>query len=175
MTKIAALLGAWLLTGLGLLGLGQLPVSVPGPTGPVAGSAAPVGFQLVATSRLVGVTNAATGQQISFTTPADGTYLLDEVITVTSGTTFSFSGVYTFTNENSVLEGGNLLDFNFNSGQFVTVIANTLGAGGIGTMAGRPVMFRAKSGTLITAQTSTGGTYTSVVYNFEARLWLVGS
>lgn len=120
--------------------------------------------------RLTGLTTPASGITALTVGALDASYVVSCNINVTTATLHNFGIVCNYTDETNTAR---IATFNFSTptGTLGTVIVNTNGAV---PYEGLPMHIRCKAGTGINIGTSSGGTYTTVVYNFDAVITQVG-
>lgn len=132
-----------------------------------AGRGLPV---VVAKARTVAATNVGTASVATFTVgAADATFEVGCNVLVTTATAHSFSCDVTYTDEGNSARTFVLPMEQPSGGAFVTtgLITNVTGTGPYHS----PMMvIRAKTATAITVRTSSGGTFTTVVYNIDGTI-----
>jgi hypothetical protein len=122
---------------------------------------------IVATGRVLAVSNAATASVATYTVgAADGSFEVSGNVNVTTATTHSFQLQVSFTDETNTARLLGIYLVNNTGGNTFTIV-NT---NGTGPYAGMPQLIRAKAGTVITVLTQAAGTYTAVVYNVEGMI-----
>lgn len=120
----------------------------------------------------VAATNTGTASIATFTPSVDGTFQVGCNVLITTSTTHSFSCDVTYTDEGNVARTMVLPVVQL-AGTFVTtgLITNVTGTGPYES----PTMtIRVKASTAITVRTSSGGTFTGVVYNARGYIAKVG-
>lgn len=118
---------------------------------------------IVAQSRVTGQTGAKSSL-VTFTPSADGTFVIQANILVTTATNHSFTMTVTYTDEGNTARTVTMPFVLVASPS--TITTSVVSANGAVPYMGLPLTIRAKASTAITAQTT--GTFTSVVYNAEA-------
>lgn len=118
--------------------------------------------------RNVGAT-AAVASVVTYTPPADGSFLVQANILVTVATVHAFTCTCAYTDEGNTARTATLNFFAL-SGASRTSIAN---ANGAVPYMGAPQQIRAKGGTSITLATT--GVFTTVTYNVEGAITQVSN
>ena len=118
---------------------------------------------IVAEDQYAGLTGAKSSI-VTFTPAADGTFVIQANILVTTATNHSFTMTITYTDEGNTARTVTMPFVLVASPS--TITTTVASANGAVPYMGIPLTIRCKASTAITAQTT--GTFTSVVYNAEA-------
>lgn len=107
---------------------------------------------------------AAVTSVVTYTPPADGSFIVTANVLVTTATAHNFTVTCAYTDEGNTARTVTM-PFSVLAGTFVTAITNI---GGAVPYEGIPIHIRAKASTAITIATT--GTFTTVTYNVEGSI-----